>query len=132
MRRSAKMIAAASALAAFLAQASASAQTQETFSLNQFNPAPAGDRFFGVQGGDLGGHVNPRVMVLGNDAYRPLVLYSDDGDKNEGSVVSDQLYVHLGFALGLWDRLSLHVDVPFALVTEGSSPSANGVAFTSP
>src|SRR5688500_17842963 len=99
MRRMAKKIAALSALTATLAAASASAQEQEKFTLDQFNPAPAGDRFFGTQGGDLGGHVNPRIMLLGEYAYRPLVLYTENGDNDVGNVVSDQLYAHLGFAL---------------------------------
>jgi len=119
--------------AACLAHAgSASAQSQERFALDQFDPAPAGDRFFGVQGGDPGGHVNPRVMLLGEYAYRPLVLYRNDGGERVASVVSDQLFAHLSVGLGLWQDLSVSADLPVALVTAGDSPSAGGLAFSSP
>ena len=110
----------------------ASAQAQERFALDQFDPAPAGDRFFGVQGGDPGGHVNPRVMLLGEYAYRPLVLFRNDGDERVASVVSDQLFAHLSVGLGLWKDLSLSANLPLALVTAGDSPSAGGLAFSSP
>jgi outer membrane protein OmpA-like peptidoglycan-associated protein len=110
----------------------AAAQTQKRFSLDQFDPAPAGDRFFGVQGGDPGGHVNPRAMLLGEYAYRPLVLYRNDGDDRVASVVSDQLFAHLGIGLGLWQNLSISANLPVALLTAGDSPSSGGLAFKSP
>ena len=109
-----------------------SAQTQQRFALDQFDPAPAGDRFFGVQGGDPGGHVNPRVMLLGDYASRPLVLYRSDGSDRVASVVSDQLFAHLSVGLGLWDNLSVSANLPLALVTAGDSPTAGGLAFNSP
>lgn len=110
----------------------ASAQSQERFALDQFEPAPAGDRFFGVQGGDPGGHVNPRLMLLGEYAYRPLVLFRNDGDDRVASVVSDQLFAHLSVGLGLWKDLSISANLPLAIVTTGDSPSAGGLAFNSP
>jgi len=110
----------------------ASAQSQEHFALDQFDPAPAGDRFFGVQGGDPGGHVNPRVMLLGEYAYRPLVLYRNGGDDRVASVVSDQLFAHLSVGLGLWQDFSVSANLPLALVTAGDSPAAGGLAFSSP
>jgi OmpA-OmpF porin, OOP family len=110
----------------------AAAQTEQRFSLDQFDPAPAGDRFFGVQGGDPGGHVNPRVMLLGEYAYRPLVLYRNDGDDRVASVVSDQLFAHLGVGLGLWQNFSISANLPVALLTAGDSPAAGGLAFSSP
>jgi outer membrane protein OmpA-like peptidoglycan-associated protein len=119
--------------AAWLAHTSlAAAQSQERFALDQFDPAPAGDRFFGVQGGDPGGHVSPRIQLLGEYAYRPLVLYRNDGDDRVASVVSDQLFGHLGFGLGLWNDLTLSANLPIALLTAGDSPSTGGLAFTSP
>jgi len=51
------------------------ATTHAQISLDRFQPAPAGDRFFGVQGGDPGGELSPRLMLLGDYAYKPLVLY---------------------------------------------------------
>ena len=110
----------------------ARAQTQQTFALDQFEPAPAGDRFFGTQGGDPGGHVSPRFMLLGEYAYRPLVLYENDGDDRVGNVVSDQLFLHLGAGLALWQRVSFSADLPLAIVNDGGSPNSGAQAFSSP
>ncbi len=130
--RWARVAAFAAGLFALLRAADAGAQAQEPFALDQFNPAPAGDRFFGTQGGDPGGHVSPRLQLLGEYAYRPLVLYENDGDDSVGNVVSDQLFLHLGAGLSLWQRFSASVDLPIAVVNEGSSPSSGAQAFASP
>ncbi|HLV20042.1 MAG TPA: OmpA family protein [Polyangiaceae bacterium] len=119
------------AVLAFIASP-ASAQGTDGFALNRFEPAPAGDRFFAVQGADPGGHLQPRLMLLGQYAYRPLVLYREGGDERVGSIVSDQLFLHAAASLSLWDRLLLSVDMPFALVTEGDSPSTGNVVVQSP
>ncbi|MFZ5893545.1 MAG: OmpA family protein [Myxococcota bacterium] len=110
----------------------ANAQSLERFSLDRFDPAPAGDRFFGVPGGDSGGHGVMRGVLLGEWAWRPLVLYRNDGDDRVGSVVRDQVFLHLGFGIGLFDRLNLSVNLPFSLASWGSSPSANGIDVSSP
>jgi OmpA-OmpF porin, OOP family len=130
--RLARGAACAAGLLAFLRAGGASAQSQEAFALDQFHPAPAGDRFFGTQGGDPGGHVSPRFLLLGEYAYRPLVLYQNDGDDRVGNVVSDQLFVHLGASLALWERLSVSANLPLALVNDGGSPTSGAQAFASP
>jgi outer membrane protein OmpA-like peptidoglycan-associated protein len=119
-------------VASLLAPSLALAQSQQRFALDQFEPAPAGDRFFGVQGGDPGGHLKPRWMLLGEYAYRPLVLYADNGNSRLSSVVSDQLFAHASLALGLWQDLALSLDLPIALLTSGDSPAAGGLSFASP
>ncbi len=108
------------------------AQEQSGLGLDQFHPAPAGDRFFGVQGGDPGGHMTPRIQLLGDYAYRPLVLYNEGTDDELGPVVDHQLFLHVGASLGLWNRLNLSVNMPFALATSGDSPTVGGAAFDSP
>lgn len=108
------------------------AQTIERFALNRFEPAPTGDRFFGVPGGNEGSHGSLRVGLVGDYAYRPLVLFRDDGDGQVGSIVSDQAFLHVGIGAGLWGRLTLSLNVPFAVVTDGESPSAGGIDVESP
>jgi OOP family OmpA-OmpF porin len=95
------------------------ATAQEGFTLDRFQPAPAGDRFFGVQGGDPGGHGNPRVMLLGDYAYKPLVLYQGSDETEVGSLVKNQLFLHLSAGIALWDRLWVFANMPFALVNSG-------------
>ena len=129
MRRSPLLF---SPLFAVLLANAAAAQTQTGFALDRFLPAPAGDRFFGVQGGDAGGHGDLRLMVLGEYAWRPLVVYAPGGDQRLGDVVAHQLFIHPAVSVSFWDRLSLSVDVPIAVLTHGNSPIINNVQFSSP
>ena len=107
-------------------------QAQGGFTLDQFQPAPAGDRFFGVQGADPGGHLLPRLMVLGDYAYKPLVLYRSSDNQAIGNVVANNLVLHVAAGLSLWDRLLISVNLPIALVTSGDSQTVGGVSISSP
>lgn len=125
-------------LCAALAAASASfsaparAQSQPPLALNRFDPAPAGDRMFGVQSPFAAGPLTPHVMLLGDYAHNPLVLRSTSDDKSVGAVVSSQLYLHLNASLSLFNRLNVNVDVPVALVQAGDDPSGGGLHLASP
>jgi len=125
-------LASAAALSVLLVSQGVRAQTLEPFALDRFEPAPAGDRFFGVPGADPGGETTLRAMLLADYAYRPLVLYKNDGADSVGNVVQDQLFLHGGVSLGLFERLNLSLNVPVALVNSGDSPAAGGVATPSP
>jgi len=122
---------AGSTLAAALAVA-ATSFAQGSFALDRFEPSPAGDRFFGVQGGDPGGHLSPRLMLLGDYAYKPLVLYRASDNQAIGNLVSNQLIVHAAAGIALWDRLWVFANMPFALVTNGQNPTVGGLPMTSP
>lgn len=102
------------------------AQQRDGFTLDQFQPAPAGDRFFGVQGGGPEGRALPRLMVLGDYAYKPLVLYQNGGDKSLGTVVSDRFIVHVGAGVSFWKRLNLSIDLPLLLASEGTTRTTAG------
>jgi OOP family OmpA-OmpF porin len=125
-------------LCAALAAAGASftapalAQSQPPLALNRFDPAPAGDRMFGVQSPFAAGELTPHVMLLGDYAHNPLVLRSTSDDENVGAVVSCQLFLHLNASFSLFNRLNVNVDVPVALLQAGEDPAGGGLRFTSP
>ena len=97
------------------------AQAQDTFALNTFEPSPAGDRFFGVQGPGGIGHLDLHLMALGDYGHAPLVLYYSSDEGKAGTLVSDQLFLHVGASFGLWERLLVSLDFPFALVNDSSA-----------
>ena len=99
--------------------------------LDRFEPAPAGDRMFGVPSPFVAGDLTPHVMLLGDYAHNPLVLRSTSGNQNLGSVVKSQLFLHLNAVLALWNRVNVNVDVPVALYQAGDNP-AIGQGFASP
>ncbi len=120
---------AAALVAALTAARSASA---EGVALDRFDPAPAGDRMFGVPSAYVAGEFTPRAMVLFDYAHDPLVLRKNSNDDAVGTVVSSQLMMHLDLGLALFHRLNLDVDLPFALFQAGTSPALNGTTLASP
>jgi OOP family OmpA-OmpF porin len=101
--------------------------------INQLDPAPAGDRAFGVQSPDARGAALLRLMLLLDYAHDPLVLHVRDEDEEVGSIVSDQLFLHLNGSFALMDRFLFSLDVPIALIQDGDNPAVAGAPpFQSP
>lgn len=113
------------------------ADAERGLALNRFQPAPAGDRMFSVSSPyaaspEQDGSPTLHLMALADYAHNPLVLRRISTDENLGSVVSDQLFVHLNASFTFWDRLHVNVDAPFAVLQAGDSPAAEGLSFASP
>jgi OmpA-OmpF porin, OOP family len=117
---------------ALLGAASPALAQSSGLALDRFDPAPAGDRMFGVPSPYAAGPLTPHIMLLGDYAHNPLVLRSEPSNERVGAVVGDQLYLNLDAGLSLWNRLLVDVDVPVALLQSGDSPNAAGQAFSSP
>jgi outer membrane protein OmpA-like peptidoglycan-associated protein len=100
--------------------------------LDRFEPAPAGDRMFGVPSPYAAGALTPHLMLLADYAHDPLVLRVMPANTSAGSVVGSQLYLNLDAGLSLWNRLMIDVDVPVALAQSGDNPTGQGETFTSP
>jgi OmpA-OmpF porin, OOP family len=117
------------AAAVLLFAQGASAQIA-TGALERFQPAVAGDAMFGVASPMVGGHLVPRADLIFDFAYHPLSI--QDGN-NRYVIVSRQAFLHLNASLALWDRLLVSVDMPFAVIQAGDSPTIPGVGtFPSP
>jgi outer membrane protein OmpA-like peptidoglycan-associated protein len=117
-----------------MAASPGSARAQSAgLALNRFDPAPAGDRMFGVESPFVAGKLTPHVMLLGDYAHNPLVLRTTQSDTKLGAVVGSQFFLHLNGGLALWDRVYLHLDVPVALAQSGDSPSGGSAgSYASP
>jgi outer membrane protein OmpA-like peptidoglycan-associated protein len=126
-----RLLGATAALTLAASAGVASAQ-QTAIALDRFDPAPAGDRMFGVPSPYVAGHLTPHVMLLGDYAHNPLVLRWTGTGERVGTVVGNQLFLHLNGGLALWNRLYVGVDVPVAVFQDGGSPNVGGQMFTSP
>ncbi len=109
----------AAAVTTVAAAPSAFAEPPPSLALNRFDPAPAGDRMFGVQSPFVAGHLVPHVMLLGDYAHNPLVVSTRNGGDQVAAVVGNQLFLHLNGSLALWNRLNINLDVPVALLQSG-------------
>lgn len=99
--------------------------------LEQLDPAPAGDAFFGVASPWVGGHLAARGYAMFDYAVKPLTL-RDLAGGSVGSIVSGQAIVRADLSLALWDRLLVSADVPFVVGQSGDSPTLSGVQVGSP
>jgi OmpA-OmpF porin, OOP family len=116
--------------AAWLCAEPALAQTPGGgIALNQLDPAPAGDAFFGVPSPSASGHLVPRALVLFDYAARPLSITTGE---TTSAIVSDQGSLHLDASLALFDRLLVSALLPIAILQRGDSPKVDDIAFTSP
>lgn len=111
---------------AAIALSGASPALSDDYALPRLHPAPAGSPFFSAPFPDTPGHLTVYAMALADYAHDPLVYRLTSDSSEVGEIVGGQLLLHISGSLSLWDRLSLNLDIPFALFqtgTEDSSPS---------
>jgi OOP family OmpA-OmpF porin len=121
----------AGALAAGMTAGSAALAQQ--VALDRFDPAPAGDRMFGVESPYAAGEGMPHVALMMDYAHNPYVLHHGPGLTDVGAVVSDQVFLHLNVSIAILNRLNLNFTVPAAIVQDGSDPTnSNGATVASP
>ncbi|HEX2731373.1 MAG TPA: OmpA family protein [Polyangiaceae bacterium] len=94
--------------------------------LDRFDPAERGSDWFNGESLDLRGHNRWAAGGTLDWGYKPLVAYDADGDE-AAAVVRHQMYLHLGGAVVLWDRLRFGANLPL-LVVESGDPATSGGA----
>jgi hypothetical protein len=118
--------------AALVASASPPAGAQSVVqgvALDQFDPAPVGDLFFGVPSPVVGGDLIPRAALTFEYAHKPLRLVSETA---ETAIVASQGFLRLDASLALWDRVLVSAGLPFALIQSGEDPPGSQVSFNPP
>jgi OOP family OmpA-OmpF porin len=137
----AALVAGAAAFALLTLSRPASAQVAATtptgptavpgFTADAWNPSERGSEWFVLDSLDLRGDARGAIGVVGEYAYKPLLVYGADGAER-AAVVRHQLVVHPGASLLVLDRLRLAVDVPLAVYSEGANASIGAYALTAP
>ncbi len=117
-------------LAGLVLTVSTSTRAQDTtirgFALDRFDPSERGSDWFSAESLDLRGHMRPALGLVGDWAYKPLVVYDRRTGDEVSALVENQLYAHVGGNLVLWDRLRLGVSLPIGLVLNGEQSSLRG------
>src|SRR5689334_21956896 len=111
----------AAALLVLLAGAGARAQNQG-FAINRFDPAERGSDWFAADSLDLRRHGRLMLGATGDLGHKPLVLYDEDGEELQ-AIIEDQLFVHVGGSLVLWERLRLGASLPILAYQAGEGGS---------
>ena len=101
------------------------------FALDRFEPSERGSEWFAQDTLDLRGHVRAAAGLVGDFGYKPLVIYNTDGSERT-ALVQEQLFVHVGAALNLWDRVRFAFNLPVAVHESGHDGTVNGTTFSGP
>lgn len=109
----------------------AEAQQARGFAINRFEPSARGSEWFVLDSLDMRGSGRPALGVVGEWARDPLVIYNRDGSVRS-KVVSDQVVLHLGGSINLFDTLRVNLNVPLYAYATGDSGAINGVRYNAP
>jgi outer membrane protein OmpA-like peptidoglycan-associated protein len=102
--------------------------TSSGFSVDRFEPSERGSEWFVLDTLDLRGSGRPALGVVADYAYKPLVFY--DGDGNEvRALIENQLFLHVGGSVVLFERLRLGLNLPIAF-SDGNSGELDGTRFS--
>jgi hypothetical protein len=107
----------------------ARAQVAQGFALDRFNPSERGSEWFAGDSLDLRGVRRPAFGVVGDFAFRPLVL---QGGGTETAVVRVEYVAHVGGSVVLWDRVRLAASMPLVLHEDGDSAVVGSAVYPAP
>ncbi len=117
------------------AQYSLSQEFSKGFSLLRFEPAPAGDRFFGVRDAYVPGNTTSpfRAALIGNIPVAPLLTRTDNGTGQSVDIVAKQFVTHVDVSYLPTQWLLLNADLPLVVTQSGdgqTSPSGAALGDT--
>lgn len=92
--------------------------TTTGFALDRYRPAEAGSDWFALESLDLRGEARLALALVGDVAYRPLVLDTPAGVELV-PLVDGQFYYHAEAALNLWSRVRLALSIPLLVYSQG-------------
>jgi outer membrane protein OmpA-like peptidoglycan-associated protein len=101
------------------------AQTTNGYSVNQFEPAEQGSDWFTNESLDFRGKFRPAIGVLGDLATNQIRFFNYDGS-TQGSLVADQVFVHVGASFTMLDRLRLGLSLPIGVYDTGTNLNYTG------
>ena len=127
MKRTSVSLLVAAALVAVASNTAAQTRS-DGFALNRFDPSERGSEWFALDSLDLRGDPRPVVGLVGEWAYKPLVIYNADGDEVTAPV-KHQFYLHLGAGINLFDRWRISISVPMAVHTSGDAGIVGGTLY---
>jgi OmpA-OmpF porin, OOP family len=112
-------------IATLLAASPAAAQVGTGgFAVDRFDPSERGSDWFTAESLDLRGSGRFAAGAVFDWAHRPLVVY-ENGEAVD-ALIANQLLVHPGLSVVLWERMRLAVNLPIALYQNGSAAVVGG------
>lgn len=114
------------------AQYSLAQEYEKGFSVLRFEPAPAGDRFFGVRDAYVPGNLSSRfrAAIIGNVPVSPLLTRIDNATGKSVDIVAKQFVTHFDVSYLPTNWLLLNADLPLVVSQSGdgqTSPSGSAL-----
>ncbi len=116
---------------AVVAVATSAVAQESRYALDNYDPADPGSEWFAADSLDLRGHGRPAIGVLGDWAYRPLVVEDANG-KVVDSIVRNQVFLHVDVSMTFWERLRFGLEMPLQVDADGHAGTLNGVTYVPP
>jgi outer membrane protein OmpA-like peptidoglycan-associated protein len=107
------------------------ARAQSGYSINTLDLSERGSEWFTTDTLDLRGQLRPALGIVGEWAFRPLVVNDANGDYAH-SVVRNQFVLHPGISLVIADRLRLGLDMPIQAYADGESVTIGTITYPAP
>jgi outer membrane protein OmpA-like peptidoglycan-associated protein len=126
-----KLVPLAALLVASTLSGASFGQQAKGFALDTFEPSERGSDWFAAESLDLRGYMRPAAGVVVDWAHEPLVLANPDGSIKT-QLVSDQVVVHPGASLVMFDRVRVAFDMPLAVFQDGNTLTLAGQQLTAP
>ncbi len=129
------LLTAAATVALSLSLPSREAHAQSAgFAINRFEPSERGSDWFVNESLDLRGAMRPAAGVVFDWAYKPLLVFPRDDVQGlaRAAIITDQVFLHVGGALVIADRLRLGVSLPIAIYQQGEDARGIAVAALAP
>lgn len=109
----------------------AAAQSAGSRAIARLHPAAADSAWFAVDSVEFAGHRELALSITGDYAHRPLVIYNAD-ESRRVDIVRDQLLLHFGGSLTLYDRFRISANAPLAPYQDGDAADYNGMQLPGP
>jgi outer membrane protein OmpA-like peptidoglycan-associated protein len=133
LRRRRRLLGAALLACALGLPTAARAQERvQGFALDHLDVSERGSEWFAADALDLRGHGRVAVGLIGEWAYRPLVVYDRGAAERVRSIVRNQLVLHPGASVVLWERVRLAADLPVQAYADGSDVILGGALYRAP
>jgi hypothetical protein len=115
-----------------LAARPASSQTARGFAINRFSPSGGGSDWFALESLDFRGHFRPTGGVTFDWADEPLAITDRSGASTGLPIVDAQVFLHVGLALMLLERVRIGLSLPVAIHQSGNQRVLGDFLFRAP
>jgi outer membrane protein OmpA-like peptidoglycan-associated protein len=101
------------------------------FALDRYDPPVRGSDWSVMESLDLRGTLRPSLGLVFDFANKPLNLVDSSGHV-AGQYIKDQIYLHVGGSILMWNRLRLAFNLPILVSQSSTAQTVDGINYPAP